>query len=573
MKKETKKIWLSLLALAGAAALLTLLNSKITLYSDDYWYGTFFREGLSGFWAEMKQHYLETNGRFFIHLLVPFVLLFDTKLFMILSPLLLALLFWGGSRFLNRSLSLPASLAAAALGMLAVMACDSRYLRMTLLWISAYFNYIFPLFLLLWAAFLQQKGQKRGLFLALLAGASTEQCGIMALILLGGLALFDPKNKKGWLYPIAALLGFLTVLLAPGSWARVDRGVEGGILSCLQPRVFAERFLDAMRYVVKYPSTAVLLAVLFALAALLALADRRLNRWLLLGFPLAAGQLLFFALGWNTAGCLWAAAGLLCPAILFLLQKEYRPTGLTLLAALASFMMLIITGMSSERTVFCGITALILVTVSLMLCLPGRTKIILPAAAAAVCLCCWIPTFRGYSIAKETVDRNLQAVQESAETGVCYFDLDIDPRYRYTMPCDGPSFLANYREYYRIPAETALIFTSEKWKISPLAGSLFPALEDETGLYFPLEAAIQAAGGTAEFSWNDHSYTIQLDGKSYRATRDGILYSTETGQQIAAGFQFFPPHLDIDTLLYISADRLQQYFGIEWQFENGYIIQ
>ncbi len=246
MKKETKKLILSLLALGGAAALLALLNSKITLYSDDYWYGTFFREGPGSFWAEMKEHYMTTNGRFFIHLLVPFVFLFDTKLFLVLSPLLLALLFIGGVRYLLPRRSLSAAFGAAALGMLAVMACDSRYLRMTLLWISAYFNYIFPLCLLLWTAWFQQRNCRGwrtaiGLSLALLAGASTEQCGIMSLVLLGGYALFHYKKRQVWLYPAAALAGFLTILLAPGSWARVDRGVEGGILSALQPAVFAER--------------------------------------------------------------------------------------------------------------------------------------------------------------------------------------------------------------------------------------------------------------------------------------------------------------------------------------------
>lgn len=86
-------------------ALLALLNSKITVYSDDYWYGTFFQNGFSGFLREMYQHYMQTNGRLYVHAIIPVVLLFDTKLFIFLSPVLLAALYAMGAKALMRSSS------------------------------------------------------------------------------------------------------------------------------------------------------------------------------------------------------------------------------------------------------------------------------------------------------------------------------------------------------------------------------------------------------------------------------------------------------------------------------------
>lgn len=85
-------------------ALLALLNSKITVYSDDYWYGTFFQNGFSGFLREMYQHYMQTNGRLYVHAIIPVVLLFDTKLFIFLSPVLLAALYAMGAKALNAEL-------------------------------------------------------------------------------------------------------------------------------------------------------------------------------------------------------------------------------------------------------------------------------------------------------------------------------------------------------------------------------------------------------------------------------------------------------------------------------------
>ena len=118
-------------------AMLAVLNSKITVYSDDYWYGTFFDNGFVGFLKEMYRHYMQTNGRLYVHLIVPTVLLFDTKLFIFLSPVLLALLFALGAKAQNAQLQTGDVLLAAAFGILLTLASDVQYLRMSLLWISA----------------------------------------------------------------------------------------------------------------------------------------------------------------------------------------------------------------------------------------------------------------------------------------------------------------------------------------------------------------------------------------------------------------------------------------------------
>lgn len=136
-RSEKRSLCLCAAALLAAMALLALLNSKITVYSDDYWYGTFFQNGFSGFLREMYQHYMQTNGRLYVHAIIPVVLLFDTKLFIFLSPVLLAALYAMGAKALNAELKFSSVLLAAALGILCTLACDVRYLRMSLLWISA----------------------------------------------------------------------------------------------------------------------------------------------------------------------------------------------------------------------------------------------------------------------------------------------------------------------------------------------------------------------------------------------------------------------------------------------------
>lgn len=584
-------LWASIGLLALSVLLLLALNTKITVYSDDYWYGTFFDGGLRGFAREMLSHYRSTNGRLYVHILVPIVLLFDTKLFALLSPVLLALLFWFGARYLNDTLSLPALLACSALGVLGTMACDVAYLRMTLLWISAYFNYIFPVAAAVLAGWFQARlygGRihKKSFFLAgvmfsFLAGAATEQGAIMTLILLWGGALLQRfrvgRQKSMWTYPIAALAGFLTILLAPGSWERVGRGIDGGFFSFLHPSVFAPRFLDVFHYM-QYPSTVVILTAVYLLSALLALGDRRLNRGLLAGFPLAVGQLAALFLGAETFASCWMVAGCLALAVLFLLERDYWPTGLLLLASLASNGMLIITTLNSERTAFPSIIALLLVLISLLarlvrpLALPARG--VAAAALAAVCVAAWLPTFRGYCASKQIVDKNLAAVEESRTTGVCPIDIDIDPRYRFTMLFEGSYFYNNFRSYYHMDPDTRIVFTSEKWELNTIASQTetypFPTLEDERGLFFPVEFAFASAGGWAEWDWRSSSYTIWHHGGTYHVTKEGVLSRVEEDGSLTPmgdDFTLLLPYSKTYTLLYCPAQALRDYFGLTWTYD------
>ena len=599
--KRQGRIILSGLILLLSMLMLAFLNTKITVYSDDYWYGTFYNNGFYGFLKNMYSHYMDTNGRLYIHLIVPTVLLFGTKLFAVLSPVLLAVLYWYGAKTLNEKLTLPEIMLSAAFGILCTLSCDVMYLRMTLLWISAYFNYVFPLCMVMLAAFFQlrwyQSKQNRtghifGLIFALLAGASTEQCGIMAITVIGGSAVLNRifggvDRRKCWSYPIFTLIGFLTILLAPGSWARVDRGVDGGILSCLNPSVFAARFYEAMIYVVKYPSTVVLLAAVDILAAVLCLIDKKLSKLLLLGLPMAALPILCFLMGWNAFACVLAVVSMLLLAVLFLIKKEYMMTGLLILAHVASNMMLIITTLGSERTSFEGIIALIIVAISLGMRIfrktPKWAKVAASAVVIFVTVIMYIPTIKGYTGSKKIVDENIASVEESRETGVCHINIDIDPRYRFTMLFEGSYFYENFRAYYKIPPETKIVFTSKEWTLADISSEErvyeFPTLKKGGTLYFPVEFAMQSSGGSAVWSWKNHTYDIELGGKRYMAEEDGSLYLLrEDGKKelLCDDFEILRPFSTTYTLLYCPADKLFEYIGVNWEYDeenNTYIIK
>ena len=57
--------------------LLVMLLSRITLYSDDFYFGTFFDYGLPYFFENTADHYLTANGRMLVHFLLELTLIGD----------------------------------------------------------------------------------------------------------------------------------------------------------------------------------------------------------------------------------------------------------------------------------------------------------------------------------------------------------------------------------------------------------------------------------------------------------------------------------------------------------------
>ena len=318
-----------------------------------------------GFLRHTWDHYQNTNGRVYVHLLIPILLLADTKLFALLSPILTALILLLGLRIQNKAMGRGALLLAGGLSLLSLLGSEIQYLRMALYWLSAFFNYAFPLLfplLVLWLMerFQTEAPRKRGLFLlclcALLAGAGTEQCGLVSLVLVWGYWFLSrkeaPKTARLWLAPLFTSLGYLTILTAPGSHARMGRGIDGGVFSVLDPSVFMTRFFDVMHYLCGFPFWNILFACFCLFLALLYWTDRSLPQHLLYGFPVAALVLILALTGLEKPLAILTVVFTLYAAVTLLLQPSYRQTGLLLLGAGASVMMLIITTLYYARTFF-----------------------------------------------------------------------------------------------------------------------------------------------------------------------------------------------------------------------------
>lgn len=590
-----KRLWLlGAMVLAAAMLLHFAVNRLLTVYSDDYWYGTFFQNGLRGFLRHTAEHYRNTNGRVLIHILIPILLLADTKAFAALSPVLTALLFVLGLRVQNRRLKGGGLLLAGGLGVLSVLGSEIQYLRMSLYWLSAYFNYAFPLIFplaVLWGMERARENRNSPLgaaalgVCAFLAGASTEQCGVVSLILVAGYWLLQvwrqgPARNRLYWYPLLTALGYLTILTAPGSRARMNRGIEGGIFSVLDPAVFRSRFFDVMHYLCGCAFWNALFAAFCLLVGLLCLANRGLPRHLLSGIPAAAAVAALAVMGWESPLAVLTVLYTLYVAVTFLLYPAYRVTGLLLLGGGASVMMLIITTLYYARTFFPCVLIFLMVCWSLLFQVlahaPASAAVVTLAALAAVFLVRYVPIYRGYAANQAVIQQNLQAVEACRRGEPLQLSIDLDPDYRFTVFFEGSYFLENFLQYYQLPSNTPVRFTSEIWDVSGLESggqtSAFPALEKDGQLLFPIEFPFRNTGGACDFRWTDHTFAITCGGKSYTLREDGQLFLNQPGgggSLVDGGCTPQMPFSFTYTQMYLSAEDFARCFGITFDYDAG----
>lgn len=591
--------WGGLAVLLLAMLLQLAVNVHLTVYSDDYWYGTFFQDGFQGFLRHTWDHYQNTNGRVYVHILIPILLLADTKLFALLSPILTALIFLFGLRVQNRNMGRGALLLAGGLALLSLLGSEIQYLRMALYWLSAFFNYAFPLLFPLLVLWLMERFQtkaprKRGFvalcLCALLAGAGTEQCGLVSLVLVWGAWFFArkeaPKEARLWLAPLFTSLGYLTILTAPGSHARMGRGIDGGIFSVLDPAVFASRFFDVMHYLCGFPFWNILFACFCLFLALLYWTDRSLPRHLLSGFPVAALVLILALTGLEKPLAILTVVFTLYSAFTLLFHPTYRTTGLLLLGAGASVMMLIVTTLYYARTFFPCLLLFLAVCWSLLFRLlekcPRPSRAAVCTLLAVVFFLRYLPIYQGYSANQAVVQQNLQAIEDSRSSGELVLSIDLDPDYRFTMFYEGTYFLENFLQYYRLPQDIPLRFTSEVWDVSNLrvgdAVSTFPTLEKDGELLVPLEFLFQASGHPCVFYWTDLHFELSYDGIDYALYSDGRLlrHLPDGGVEPVGHCVPRMPHSYTYTLLYLSAQDLERCFGITLDYDaetDTYVYQ
>lgn len=592
-RRKARTDWWAAPALFAVSFLaVLLLTSKITVYCDDYFYGIFFRNGWDKFWELTIWHYLYFNGRAFVHFMVELALIFDTKLFVLLNPLMLAWVFLMGGRLQSRRTSWRLLILTSAIGILAVLALPVEYLNTSILWISAAFNYLFPVAFLLLAFWRYQRDTARKrlhpltLVLAFLAGATTEQSGVAAVVCLGGWGILCWLRKKipAWqaFVPVGlACVGYLTVILAPGTWVRIGNETGGGLLAFLRGGEILDRFRLAMEYLTGSSGLPILFTAFCLLVAGHAFVTHRAPRLLLASPVGAALYLLLWAWEHYFMAEVLSVIVFLLVAGIYLLQPRNTARGLLVLGMLAAQIIMLVNTSTAPRTTVPAILLLLVVCMSLLAeCMeyfPQWSAFLVTVAAMAVLLPLFLPTYQGYADNAVLIKQNETALWEKTEDPIV-LNLDIDETYAHWMYYVGASYLENAMDYYGITTEK-IAYVGSKWDVAGLyngSRSGLPAYRSDGQLFLPIQSAAQLCGGDAEWDW-DHEGTVTWVGDNcyiFQKNSEVYRWDRETGQPCSNVI-----YSDVRAPWYASyapAELMEELFGITVtynQAENIYYVQ
>lgn len=590
MKKLKKHEYAGLAVLLAAVLAAVFLFSRITVYCDDYLYASFFRDGLSGFWELTKWHYLHFNGRAFVHFAAELVLWADKYIYMLLAPAMLAEVFYLGQRLQSGTPDRGLSLAAAGVCVFAVLALPLRFLRNSLLWMSAGFNYLFPLAVILPTLWLLKRDLARGrlgaptLVLAFLCGATTEQNGMAAFLILGGYAVLMWLRKEGTLSKALAVclvtgIGYLTVIFAPGTWIRVGHETGGGILTVLHPSVLPLRVKQALGYLTGewgLPWLFVLFSVLVGLDA--AVTEGR-PKLLCAGFAVGPMYLLLRDLGKTNDATFLSLVWFLAVTVIWLLRRETAVRGLLLGGMLASLLVMVFTTAAAERTTVPAILILMTVCASLACgCVKGGSRWVQPAVCALLAAFLFIlslPTFNGYTKNSVILEKNARSFRSD---GIITLDMDVDREYTYFSYLDSNSYLRNAVTYYKAEGKK-ITYTNSRYKVSGAYASGtagLPIYEKDGALYVPIQDSIDMAGGESDWDFDLGGTWARLNGRAFIFYPSGEIAPYGDGAGTVEGAPAYTDVWSPSYTYYVPMDVMTELFGITWDYneaENIYYLK
>jgi len=242
-------VWL---ILAAVFAMTFAVCRNVRLYGDDFFYKSFTSFDTRYFVSHHIEHYFRANGRVIVHLLVTLFLGADPICWQILNPLMLCAVVYAGAKTAAGEDGGPGTMTPlrAAVMAVSVFFLRPRIIRQSVYWLTGSFNYVYPVMMLFVYWHMLSRGRRTGEYsralpaLAFFAAATVEQSSMMAFGLTV-IAAFDSwvirrekMSKPLFFALVGALLGMLTVLLAPGVFHRstmeIARNAGMGFLALLK---------------------------------------------------------------------------------------------------------------------------------------------------------------------------------------------------------------------------------------------------------------------------------------------------------------------------------------------------
>lgn len=571
--KSRAERYLRLAALAIPAGILTFLAFTTTFSSDDYWYSTFWNQGLKHYIELTIQHYQTFNGRVLVHIFAQTVLHFGTWFF---APFCIGLTL--SIPFLSSGMGRrkASKCVTAAVFCAGVLLLPRDFFTTGYLWISAFSNYVLPTAMITLELYLLSRAARRELpvwgmvllpLYAFLCGATTEQSGITSVVLVlaftGEMLIFRrglPALAVSFLSALTTGLGLATVFLSPATRYRAGNELVEDLWVQLQKGFGeeAEFFLGDLRLCLMLGALFLILGAWLRLSGTPAAGSRpgvsapgpkpRHNpgRWtgiVLCGCLAAAAVIVhFFAMEHGTLAwaILFAAMAVIALAV-FLLQEDKAPAYL-ILAALTSAGAISLTHSVAARTLLPSLLYLLAGGGRMLaLMLKGRR-----ATAAVCCLSLagmvnMLPQLPGYWHNYLVEQENWAYIRQAQETRVLYCNVDYLSDYSHLKMCNDTYFYYTFLDMAGMGREGDQIYMfSEGCYTLYIDGvrATVPGYEQD-GVWYVYVRSLGSLGVSVDYSpeWT----VISRGERSCVLTEKEILYTASDGTEQSMPFVVLEP--------------------------------
>ena len=548
----------------GLFGVLFALHSMALLSCDDFFYSLFWREGLSGFVRKNIDHYLHVNGRVLVHLVCETVLHLGRFWFAAVAVALYAALCHLTPHFFEEGeihLSHRQYILSCLIFALLFMLISSRMvLGKGILWISSFFNYIFPTFFLFAVLVFLRRSDGRGpgrfllgLLLSFLSGETTEQSGIIALVLLGCLWLEAVVTRRpSWrrlAFIVAALAGYLSIFLSPATQSRAERIMSLDLIV----NTFGRLAVNTIFLHRSLPLLVVFSFIMFFFSMQNPKAPKLNRVFLPIGLALLVSAALPSSIRLCAAMLGLFLAGLVLTAMGWIFCSPYPMAGYYQLAITASLLAIPITNSAAVRLTLPMVFGVLLLCLWMLTqivsgCLPPasrrlrRAMLACSAGALAAAYAIFVPTFGVFAANYRLEERNLAAVEDARQTGQLSYCTDYDPRCSYTQLRYDTYAQKYFRQLYGLEdvdlqfySENGAAVSTQYYLQRDVPGAYDTIVRKNGVLYAALRSAVTSCGNWScreecdhvDFSLGRRNYVFSdgwlFDGRSWTNLEDQVL--------------------------------------------------
>lgn len=546
-RTDTHPDWLLVCGALIGMLMLFLMQGMTTYTYDDYYYAVFLRDGPLGFLEQNVEHYFLRNGRILVHIAAELLLAGGSWIYSAANLGILAAVILLGVRYLEMRAQKNWPLVYGVCTAM-VMLSSMRVFRSWLLCPADSANYMLPMLALLGMLQALRRGKMfPAVLLSFLCGATTELYSVMGVTVAAAELLWVRWKKGRWdrlrLICLGCILcGLATILLSPATQERASSEFSIGGVG-----------FSFLRYANSIAAPGTSLPLLTAAALLLGKALPKRMAWF------APAMAVLLASSWilpRSTRFTTVVFGIFCCYVLvcagsMIVAGGKRQSGFLLLAGLASVAVMTLTDSGSVRVTIPFVLCLLLVNAHLLgMCCLDR-KWLRTASGVILCaaLLAHIPTLHGIAGNWQIMVRNERSLAEG--TGAY---TDYDPRYATQSLFMSQDHQRVYLAYLGIE-DPDIRYTHAYGPNVELGGGTYPTVLYRGGVYIPLRAAVEAAGGTVKLI-SDSFLEIRL-GEQVFLYQAPMLYTPNGSRDVNWDF------LSLENCFYVSAAVLLEEMGLD----------